>query len=369
MRISYLSAVCKRFDAISNAVSQEMRWLDSEGRQTHLFTYSCNQPNLRYTRVRTLSDVALHPYFQHSDLIVCHFGVYFDMFDAILAAPRSARILIVFHNITPKYFVAPEQHDLIDRSFAQMANIQHADRVICVSETNLAVMREAGISTPATVQPQAVPGGWSAPASKPSQHDGVIRLLFIGRFVRSKGLPDLLQAVESLMQFDELPRLELALVGNLALSGRDVVAEVQRIATALQSRYPDRLAIHMHFSIDDTVKRKLLSDADVFVLPTYHEGFCVPIVEAISSGCRVVTYNNSNTPSISRGLAELVETGNIAALATRLRQVITAARPSRQASRRYDAYREQVREFALPFSEHRVKEAFLSEVGALLRPD
>lgn len=367
MRISYLSAVCKRYDAISNAVSQEIGWLTHEGHDVRLFAHACNQPGVPYTRVRTVSDVVLHPFFQTSDLIVCHFGIYFELFDAILAANTKAKILVVFHNITPKDFVAPDQHALIDRSFAQMANMQHADRILCVSDTNLEVLRSQGIQTPAQVLPLAVPGTWQAPPQKPSQQDGVIRLLFVGRFVRSKGLTDLLQAVSLLLQdaSPDLPCLTLSLVGNMAFSDTAVVEEVQRHAAQLQAEYTGRIAIHMHFGIDDPTKRQMLANADIFVLPTYHEGFCVPIVEAISSGCRVVAYDNSNVPSISRGLAELVPTGRADVLAQRLAKILGPENIGHQAHAHYENYRQEARHYAEIYSETRIRADFLSQVTEL----
>ena len=65
----------------------------------------------------------------------------------------------------------------------------------------------------------------------------------------------------------------------------------------------------------DEHKTKVLRDADLFVLPTYHEGFCVPILEAIAAGCRVITYDNSNTARVGGDLTTLVPTGDRVRLA------------------------------------------------------
>ena len=41
----------------------------------------------------------------------------------------------------------------------------------------------------------------------------------------------------------------------------------------------------------------------------------MPVLEALASGCKVISYDNSNLPAISGGLAQLVPTGDVAALA------------------------------------------------------
>ena len=77
-----------------------------------------------------------------------------------------------------------------------------------------------------------------------------------------------------------------------------------------------------HGDASETEKWRLLGEADIFVLPTHHEGFCVPIVEALVSGCRVIAYDNSNVTSISGGLGTLVLTGDVRALSDAIARTV-----------------------------------------------
>src|SRR5205823_12724556 len=119
-----------------------------------------------------------------------------------------AKRLVVFHNVTPKEFTSPELHRAMDRSSVQLSNMCWADHVVCDSETNLAVLRSLDIQVPASVIPVAVPAG-PPPKAKPCFADGIVRLAFVGRFVRSKGALDVLVVLPRVL--GELPDIQLQL--------------------------------------------------------------------------------------------------------------------------------------------------------------
>jgi glycosyltransferase involved in cell wall biosynthesis len=231
-----------------------------------------------------------------------------------------------------------------------MANIVFADQVICVSETNRRLLHNSGIDVPSTVLPIAFHVELQAPARKPSFDDGVLRIVFLGRLVKSKGAADLLEAVSRVMEADTHLRLRLDLAGNLHFSDEFIVTDVRRRMHAMRQRFPFRLEVNIHGNAPELEKQRILADADVFVLPTYHEGFCVPILEALASGCCVVTYDNSNLPAISGGQTSLVPTGDVSGLAATIADTLTLVASSSWTSgggyqRRLDASLAYVSEF------------------------
>ena len=52
------------------------------------------------------------------------------------------------------------------------------------------------------------------------------------------------------------------------------------------------------YQVGERATRELLKNADVFLFPTFYEGFGIPILEAQSVGVPVVAGNNSSIPEI-----------------------------------------------------------------------
>lgn len=338
-----------------------------------LYTHECDHPELPYVDARDCADVVLAPHFQGSELVVFHFGIHSPLLDLLPVVPMRAKKIVVFHNITPPAIADPLHRPLIERSFSQLQNLRWADRIICVSETNRDVLRQHGIDRDTVVIPLAIHSELEAPQSKPSFEDEILRLAFIGRFTRSKGPDDLLQAVPSALAGLEQTgyrRVQVDLVGNLEFSDRTLLDRLANQIASMRARQSAMLDVFMHGNATEEIKHRLLREAHVFVLPTQHEGFCVPIVEAIASGCRVIAYENSNTPAICGGLGNLVKTSDIDALARALLEVSASLRrPEWRAAgplsyaRYLQAGRAHVQQFSAPHVERRFLEAVRGTLG------
>ena len=370
MRVSYINSICARHDAISNAIHSEVSLLQrTYGAEVRLFAYRCDYPNLPYKQASDASVVAMDPHFQNSDLIIFHFGVFYPLFNLISLIPREVPRVVVFHNVTPKKFLPHSAHSTIDRSLGQISMMAWADEVICDSDENLRVLRKHGIKTPATVVPIAVPSATGAPSIKPSVEDKVIRFAFVGRFVQSKGIADLIAAFSDIAEAHPETCMLLDMLGNLDFSDPALVQNVRNFARRIHERYGERVTVEVHGSAPDAVKLKLLTDADVFVLPTYHEGFCVPIIEALGKACRVIAYDNSNVPSVCGGQGHLVETGSVGALARALNQEcerVSSLVWRGTGAGSYREYRERVLAYCRNYLPEAVDNAFLGTIDRIL---
>jgi glycosyltransferase involved in cell wall biosynthesis len=290
-------------------------------------------------------------------LAVFHFGVYYPLFDLLLEKTNHPK-MVVFHNITPKEFLPQKTWAFIDKSFNQMRNIAYADYVLCVSDTNMQVLQDAGLDVQGSVLPLPGPAS-SFPKVKPSVVDDIIKIAFIGRFVKSKGPNDLLKAMKFALYNFHKNQIVLDMIGNISFSDNYILNTLKNQIEALQIEFFDRVHITIHGDICEENKTQILSNADIFVLPTYHEGFCVPILEALSYGCRVVTYFNSNTPSISGGLATLVPTGDEEELARSLVDNFKIVSSNYWKTSGYKKYTKQVLNHLRHYSVKKIQGIFL----------
>jgi glycosyltransferase involved in cell wall biosynthesis len=369
MKISYLNGICVKHDAISSSIYDEISWLTSlPDNEVILFTYACDFDDIPYKIVQNINDVASDSFFQNSDLVIFHFGVYYPLFNLLLIAPKKSQTIVIFHNITPKAFLPFKDHETIEKSFQQLSNIIFADHIICVSKTNQDVLYSAGIRAPVKILPIALHGQLKFPISKPSFEDGITRILFIGRFVQSKGPIDLLTALSIVMEEYKSAVLEVDFLGNINFSDVNILNEIEFISKELLERFNGRLKFKLHGNADELVKANLLLRADIFVLPTKHEGFCVPVLEAFQSGCQVIAYNNSNIPSISGGFARLVPTGAITSLAG---EIITTLNTTQTEAWKenggYQIYCSEVSQYCKQFHPETVRHKFLNTISAICR--
>lgn len=66
--------------------------------------------------------------------------------------------------------------------------------------------------------------------------------------------------------------------------------------------------------VSDVEKRILMSMADIFVFPSYYEGFGLPVLEAMACGTSVITTNISSLPEVGGDAVLYVEPNDVGAL-------------------------------------------------------
>jgi len=326
LNMALYSGLYVRHDAISNSLGHKLNLLGSLRRcglpvSWTAFVSASDYDDPR-VRVVTLPGYAMaDPTFWSAQLHVFEFGIAYDLFNCILALPPGAVAVVIYHNITPLDLVDDEVvRAAIVRSLIQKHNLFAARHVICVSELNRDELVDFGIP-PERLSVAHLPVTHQRaprPAIRPAEDRGQpVRLLYVGRLVRAKGLIDLIRAVEEI--YDKgLTCFALDLVGSPTWSDPATLAELAR--TVARKGLGDRLLLHS--GLDDRELAALYHQADVLVVPSYHEGYCVPVVEAYTAGCYVITSDAGNLPRVVGGLGTVVPTGNVGALVAALSDVV-----------------------------------------------
>ena len=64
-----------------------------------------------------------------------------------------------------------------------------------------------------------------------------------------------------------------------------------------------RIDYHIERGLSDQEIADRYAQSDIIFFPTLYEGFGLPVVEAMSAGCPVITYNNSSMPEVAGSAA------------------------------------------------------------------
>jgi glycosyltransferase involved in cell wall biosynthesis len=207
---------------------------------------------------------------------------------------RPEPLMLDYHNITPGELFEPwvgwaveSAHTARDQ-LAELAARSHwsfADSAFNDSE-----LKELGCEHTTVVAPLFDP---SAASSRPDEATlrerraerdrGGVDWLFVGRVAPPKAQHDLIKAFCCFCRYFE-PGARLTLVGPWM--GEDYPRALMRFA--------DRLglgtSVRLTGSVSDEVLSAYYSTSDVYVSASDHEGFCIPLIEAMHHGLPVVAH-------------------------------------------------------------------------------
>ncbi|MDO8529220.1 MAG: glycosyltransferase family 1 protein [bacterium] len=125
--------------------------------------------------------------------------------------------------------------------------------------------------------------------SRGARDDAKPYLLFVGRLEERKNIYGIIEAFEMLKEKYRIPH-KLVLAGKAGYN-------FEKIRCRLRvSGYNQEIILKGFVSEEE--KYSLFKDAEVFLFPSFYEGFGLPILEAQSAGAPVVTSNVSSMPEI-----------------------------------------------------------------------
>jgi glycosyltransferase involved in cell wall biosynthesis len=148
------------------------------------------------------------------------------------------------------------------------------------------------------------------------QADGGTALLFVGKVSPHKAQHDLVKALAAYRQLYD-PKARLRLVGG-------AISEDYRVAV---ERFADELGLLDAVEIAGSVTHEELiayyAATDVFVCLSNHEGFCVPLLEAMYHRVPIVAHTSSAVPETVDGAGLVLPGKNPALVAAAIDRVVT----------------------------------------------
>lgn len=309
-KVVIVAPMMARYDAISAAARDTYRMLTTDkSLDVAVLTYRNDFPDVQAHTISSLEELLTHRAFLDADLIIYHFGIFNELLNALICGNGHARQVVRFHNITPMQLAMPSQASIIRKSFRQIANLLYADEIWADSQVNKDVLEEHDIPGDRIIVLPLVVDEPEIARARDKSNDR-LDLLYVGRCVPSKGLLDLVQAID-LVPSQSFAPIRLRIAGSEEWSDEAYLRKVKFYVKE------HRLAEIVEFcgAVDNKQRDKLYHEAHILAIPSYHEGFCKPVVEGLRSGCIPVGYTSSNLPAITNGLGRLVPPGDIAALA------------------------------------------------------
>jgi glycosyltransferase involved in cell wall biosynthesis len=140
--------------------------------------------------------------------------------------------------------------------------------------------------------------------------------LFVGSILRHKNLHRLVQAFAKVRG-----ESKLVIVGIC----KDEAYLREVINAANSFGIMSRRLLYLEYVPDDDLPY-LYNGAIAFVLPSLHEGFGVPLIEAMACGTPVITSNCSAMPEVAGGAALLVEPYSVDSIASAMRELLANSR-------------------------------------------
>lgn len=253
---------------------------------------------------------------QPDDVLLLHYSAYAPRIERVLALPN--RKVLLSHNVTPaRWLWGYDAMTAVQCALgeAQLARyVAGCEWFAADSAFNAADLRAAGAGEVTVLPVLADPARLGAPDPRP-RPPGPPQLLFVGRLMPHKRQDEVIRAF-ALYRAEHAPDARLTLVGeplNVAYGAR-----LHRLAERLA---PGAVAFEGGLSPAELADRYRAAHA--FVCLSEHEGFCIPVLEALHFGVPVVARARGAVPEIAGDAALMAGDDDLAVVAELIHLAVT----------------------------------------------
>ncbi|HEX3702323.1 MAG TPA: glycosyltransferase [Vicinamibacterales bacterium] len=236
------------------------------------------------------------------DLTIFHYALPSPMTAAFATLDRGR--ILQYHNVTPAAFFAP-----YDSALFRLASLGRTELATLVGRVDLALgdseynrreldalgFRPTGVF-PIAVDTTRVTQAARRPALDALLDDGLVNFLFVGRIAPNKRIEDHIRLAEVYKRYVD------AYYRFIFVGRYDVVPKYYSMIRALMSEYRllnDRFVFTG--PVSDAELAVYYRHAAVYISLSEHEGFCVPLVEAMAADVPVLAYAAGAVPDTLGG--------------------------------------------------------------------
>lgn len=230
------------------------------------------------------------------DIFIYHMSIGNELSQYVLSA-KAKRKIMVYHNITPCEFF--EGNSVLSTPCRQGRNelkklSECTDFALCDSDYNKEELDELGYKSTAVLP--IVFDKTEYLSTEPSEKilekyngDGYVNILFVGRIAPNKKQEDIIQSFHLYHKYIN-PKSRLFLVGAVVTTERYMEGLKEYIA----ENGIDGVYFSGHVTFPEILSYYKL--ADVFLCESEHEGFCVPLLEAMTFDVPIIAYASTAIP-------------------------------------------------------------------------
>lgn len=346
-------------DAISNQAINLRDYFRRRGYASEIFVKRRDE---RLAHEALLFDPALVKF---TDALIYHHSIGSEL-TAFAVAHTGAKCL-VYHNITPAEYYAPYRPGfawMLETGCAHLPRL--ARRFACSvgdSAFNAAELAACGFESPGVLPIICDPAKWNMRADSRLMErlqDGRVNLLFVGRIAPNKKQDDLVEAFAHYRELDARARL------IIAGEGRPSDPFYTRLLRTIAAR---ELGAHVIVTgqITDAELLAYYRTAHLYWSLSEHEGFGVPLVEAMWFDVPVLAYRNTATTETLGSAGVTFESKDDLRAAATLAKLLT--RDDEDLRRRTIAAGRERREAFTPASVHVIVEELLARMESSLRAE
>ena len=283
-------------DAIGDSARRVRDLLRAMGHDSELYALTIDD-ELRHD-VRRFDD----PGARRGDATIFHYALPSPMTEAFAALPKGR--VLQYHNVTPASYFAPYDPALFRlaalgrRELATLAG--RSDLALGDSEYNRRELEALGFARtgvfPIAVNTTRITRAAARPALDEILDDGLVNFLFVGRIAPNKRIEDHIRLAEVYKRYVDA-YYRFIFVGRF-----DVVPRYYSMIRALMAEYrflDDRFVFTG--PISDEELAVYYRHAAVYVSLSEHEGFCVPLVEAMAADVPVLAFAAAAVPDTLAG--------------------------------------------------------------------
>jgi len=289
-------------DAISNLALTLQGIFRGWGYDSEIF---CPRRHITPKMRGRAKDIGEHRPLSHREhIVIFHFSIGSETIDYFKGLPD--RKILVYHNITPGHYyrsLYDGRETILTQGRQELSSLaQTPDLSLADSSFNAGELMGAGFRNVKVMPIILNMDHLNCPPDRSiinRYRDGIKNILFVGRIVPNKRFEDLIKACHAYRLFVNR-QVRLLLAGSYI----DLERYLALLRNMVRELKLDNVLFTGHIKLDQLTA--YYRAADLFLCMSEHEGFCIPLLEAMHFGVPILAYSAGAVPETLGGSGVLL---------------------------------------------------------------